>query len=269
MILVRPADEGQVHACNPTIDGDGHIGAVGHQTIDEDRQGVAGRTAGRVFGRTGELGNGLSVAGAGLEHHGPPAAAARLQIDHHPDPVAQRVLAEEGARAVQVQFFGVGQQNDQGPVRRTPRLDRLHGFQNGGHARGVVGGAGRSRHAVVMGHHQDGGQFRATSGQNPDQIDGQQPRSIVAALFDAADGGGRQGTGLQAGRQAQVGQPAQQIGLHPGMFDGADGVGRTGDMPHVRHGADGGKLSGGRQGGSGFGRLTGQNRQTKGGCQGR
>jgi hypothetical protein len=82
------------------------------------------------------------------------------------------MFAEEGARPVQVQFLGVGQEDDQSAIGRAPRLDRPHRLQNGGHAAGVVGRARRTRHAVVMGHQHHQRQARVPAGQNADQIDG-------------------------------------------------------------------------------------------------
>ena len=74
MVLGGSADEGQVDAGQPALRRDGEVGAVGHQPLDEHGQGIAGRSAAGVAGGVGELGDGLGVAGPGLEHHGPPAA---------------------------------------------------------------------------------------------------------------------------------------------------------------------------------------------------
>ena len=269
MVLGRAADEGQVDPRQFAPRRHREIRAVGHQPIDEDRQGVAGRTAGRLARRLGVAGDGLGVAGAGLEHHGASAAAARFQIDHRPDAVAQRMLAEEGPRPVQVQLLRIGQQDDQRPVRPAPRLDRPHRLQDRRDAARIVGGPRRVRHAVVMGHQGDGGQAGISPRQNSDDIDGSQRAGVAAVLLDPRHSGRRQGAGLQAGLQPQGGQPLNQIGLDLLMFSRSDRMGRAGDAAYIDHGPLGGKADGGRRGRQGRGRLAGENGQPQGGGQGR
>ncbi len=82
------------------------------------------------------------------------------------------MAAEEDAGAVQVQFLGVGQQDDQVTLDGSARLDGAHGLQHGADAGGVIGRAGRADHGVIVGHQHDGGLGAVFSGQDADQVDG-------------------------------------------------------------------------------------------------
>ena len=138
VILFRAADEGEVDSLNAARLRNGEVGAVGHGLIDEDRQRV-GRDAARGAGtRAGEQGDGFGIAAPGLEHHGPATAAARLQIDHRPDAVAQGMATPEGAGTVEVQLLAVGQDDDQGPVGRPSGADGPDSLEDGGEAGAVV-----------------------------------------------------------------------------------------------------------------------------------
>ena len=269
MILSRAADEGQIDPRQSPVGGDGEVGAVGHQPIDEDGERIAGRSALGPPRRPGVQIDRLGVARPGLEHQGPTAAAARLQVHHRPDPVAQRMFAEEGARPVQVQFLGVGQEDDQPPIGRAARLDRPHRLQNGGHAAGVVGRPRRPRHAVVMGHQHHQRQARVPARQDADQIDGRDPLRGKAVPLHPPHGRRRQGAGLERRRQAQFRHPAIEIGLDQGVVGRADRPGRPGRQPHVPHRPFGGKSGGRRVRRLGARGLGGEHGQTQGRRQSR
>ncbi len=267
MILIRPPDEGQIDPRQPLGRRHGEVGAVRHQSIDEDRQGVAGRAARHGAGGPRIVSDDAGVARPCLEHHGPTAAAPRLQIDDGPDPVAPRMGGEERPRTVQIEFLGVGQQDDQIAVRPAARLDRPHRLQNGRHARRIVGRTGRTGHAVVMGHHKDGGPVGVAAGQDADDVGRRQPVRASPLALQPLHSPWRQGAGLYPGRQAQGCHPLHQIGLDPRVVVGPDWMWRAGDLAHIGHRPRGGKGFDRGRDRPRRGRLTGDHGQTQGDSQ--
>jgi hypothetical protein len=73
--------------------------------------------------------------------------------------------------------------------------------------------------------------------------------------FQPLGGLGRQGAGLEGGRQAQRGHAIDQHLSDAGVFGGADRVGALGDLADVDHGAGGGKSGRGGIGETGRGYL--------------
>ncbi len=87
-----------------------------------------------------------------------------------------------------------------------------------------------------MGHQHHQGQAGVPARQDADQIDHRQAFDRLAPVLDPAHGGGRQGPGLERGRQAQLRHSALQIGLDQGVIGRTYGTGGAGHDPHVRHG---------------------------------
>ena len=126
----------------------------------------------------------------------------------------------EAVRAVQAQFLGVGQQDDQVALYRAARLDGPHGLQHGADAGGIVGRAGRAHHGVIVGHQHDGGLAAVFSGQDADQVEGLiiGRVGIAAGLLQALDRTRGQRPRLLLRGQAQLGHAGGQVGADAGVF---------------------------------------------------
>ena len=266
MILGRAADEGEVQAADPAILGNGEVGAVGHLFVHEDGQGGGGGPAVGAHGGAAEQLDHRPGFAPGLEHGGATSAASGLQIDHGADAVAQGMAAEEDAGAVQTQFLGVGQQDDQVALGGAARLDGANGLQHGADAGGIIRRAGRTDHGVIVGHQHDGGLAAVLARQDADQIDRLIVRrlGIAAGLLQPLDRAGRQRPRLLLWRQAQLGHAGGQIGADAGVFGRADRVRGAGDLLNVGHGPDGREGGDGRVGGAGLRDLGGPDRQQEG-----
>ena len=238
VVLRRPSDEGQVQALDAAVAGDGEVGAVRHPLIDEDRQRVGGDAAVGAHAGAAEQGDGFGVAPPGLEHHGPAAAAARLQINHCADAIAKGMAAPEDPGPVQSDLLGVGEQHHQRPVRRAARPDRPHGLQHRRHTGRIVRRPGRRRHGVIVGHQGHGGQGRVATRQHADQIGRGEVRGlgIAAHAPQIARRPARDRPCLGRGLEPQIGHSLKQQGLDPGVVGGTDRMRPAGHLAHIGHG---------------------------------
>ena len=259
MVVELAADEGEVQAGHAHPLGHREVGVVGHLLIEEDGQGAADR----ALGGFPVAGDQVAVVGAGLEHVGPAAPAARLHVDDQAGAPGEGMLLEEGLGAAEAPFLAVGDEDDDVAGRLDfRRLEIADHFQGHGHGGGVIGGARRAGGAVVVAHQNQRRQAPVLAGQDADQVlhpGAGEPLRIV----------GREGEGvglLNDGREAQLRHSAEQIVADLGVGRRADGVRFAGDDGDVAQGAVGRELGGRRGGRRGLGRdrpLPGQQRGAK------
>ena len=111
-----------------------------------------------------------AVTRAGLEHAGPAAPAAGLQVHHEARVRGGGILVEEGAGAQQARFLAIGEDHHDIAGGSAADAKRADDVQSVRHARGVVGGAGRARHAVVVRHQGESGKRVVAARQNAHQV---------------------------------------------------------------------------------------------------